>query len=101
MNDAAADGGRRFVARSAGDSAVAVVTGGAAGLGEAIARRLSADGFTVVIADLDGRRAGDVAPKSLREAGGRPADTWMCRQRSPSRRCSSGLLMTSVDVTSS
>jgi NAD(P)-dependent dehydrogenase (short-subunit alcohol dehydrogenase family) len=61
MNDAAADGGRRFVARSEGDSAVAVVTGGAAGIGEAIARRLSADGFTVVIADLDGKRADDTA----------------------------------------
>ena len=101
MNDAAADGGRRFVARSEGDSAVAVVTGGAAGIGEAIARRLSADRFTIVIADLDGKRVEDVATESLRDAGGRPADTWMCRQRSPWRRCSSGLLMTSVDVTSS
>jgi 3-oxoacyl-[acyl-carrier protein] reductase len=36
---------------------VAVITGGAAGIGEAIARRLSADGLAVVIADLDGNRA--------------------------------------------
>jgi 3-oxoacyl-[acyl-carrier protein] reductase len=70
MNDAAADGGRRFVARSVGDSAVAVVTGGAAGIGEAIARRLSADGFTVVIADLDGRRAEDMATE-ISARGGR------------------------------
>ena len=61
MNDVAADSGRPFAANSVGDSAVAVVTGGAAGLGEAIARRLSADGFTVIIADLDGNRAEDVA----------------------------------------
>jgi 3-oxoacyl-[acyl-carrier protein] reductase len=40
---------------------VAVITGGAAGIGEAIARRLSADGFAVVIADLDGNRAEEIA----------------------------------------
>ena len=70
MNDVAADGGQRFVASSAGDSAVAVVTGGAAGIGEAIARRLSMDGFTVVIADLDGNRAEDVATE-ISARGGR------------------------------
>ncbi|HEX3195957.1 MAG TPA: hypothetical protein VHR39_00225 [Propionibacteriaceae bacterium] len=36
---------------------VAIITGGAAAIGEAIARRLSADGLAVVIADLDGNRA--------------------------------------------
>jgi NAD(P)-dependent dehydrogenase (short-subunit alcohol dehydrogenase family) len=71
MNDIAADGGQRFVASSAGDSAVAVVTGGAAGIGEAIARRLSMDGFTVVIADLDGNRAEDVATEISARGGGR------------------------------
>src|SRR5687767_12247465 len=70
MNDVAADGGRRFVASSASDSAVAVVTGGAAGVGEAIARRLSADGFTVVIADLDGNRAEELATE-ISARGGR------------------------------
>lgn len=35
------------------DQQVAVVTGGAAGLGEAIVRRLHADGYRVAIADLD------------------------------------------------
>ena len=33
---------------------VAIVTGGASGLGGAVARRLAADGATVVIADLPG-----------------------------------------------
>ena len=77
MNDVAADSGRPFAANSVGDSAVAVVTGGAAGLGEAIARRLSADGFTVIIADLDGNRAEDVATEiSARggQASGRQVD---------------------------
>jgi meso-butanediol dehydrogenase / (S,S)-butanediol dehydrogenase / diacetyl reductase len=40
---------------------VAVVTGGSAGIGEAIARRLSADKFAVVVADLDGNRADGIA----------------------------------------
>ena len=77
MNDVAADSGRPFAASSVGDSAVAVVTGGAAGIGEAIARRLSADGFTVIIADLDGNRAEDVATEiSARggQASGRQVD---------------------------
>src|SRR5688572_33233276 len=69
MNDVAADGGRRFVASSASDSAVAVVTGGAAGIGEAIGRRLSADGFTVVIADLDRNRAEAVATEISAKGG--------------------------------
>ncbi|MCE3551230.1 SDR family oxidoreductase [Pseudonocardia sp. RS11V-5] len=36
---------------------VAVVTGGARGLGEAIVRRLHADGYRVAVADLDGAAA--------------------------------------------
>ncbi len=39
----------------------AVVTGGASGIGEGIARRLSADGAAIVIADLDGEKSGTVA----------------------------------------
>ncbi len=35
----------------------ALVTGGASGIGEAIVRRLSAGGATVVIADIDGEMA--------------------------------------------
>jgi 3-oxoacyl-[acyl-carrier protein] reductase len=48
---------------------VAVVTGGAAGIGEAIARRLSTDGFMIVIGDLDGERAEAVA-SDISAAGG-------------------------------
>ncbi|MGI5127826.1 SDR family NAD(P)-dependent oxidoreductase [Pseudonocardia sp. CA-107938] len=40
---------------------VAVVTGGARGLGEAIVRRLHADGYRVAIADLDGAAAAALA----------------------------------------
>ena len=32
---------------------IAMVTGGATGIGAAISRKLAADGFTVVIADID------------------------------------------------
>jgi 3-oxoacyl-[acyl-carrier protein] reductase len=42
-------------------SRVAIVTGAAGGLGEAIARRLAADGLSVVVADLDARAAERVA----------------------------------------
>jgi 3-oxoacyl-[acyl-carrier protein] reductase len=73
MNDVAADSGRPFAASPVGDSAVAVVTGGAAGIGEAIARRLSADGFTVVIADLDDNRAEDVA-REISARGGQASE---------------------------
>lgn len=40
---------------------VAIVTGGAQGIGEAICRRLAADGATVVVADINGERAEAVA----------------------------------------
>jgi NAD(P)-dependent dehydrogenase (short-subunit alcohol dehydrogenase family) len=46
---------------------IAVVTGGASGIGEGCARRLAADGATVVILDLAGDRAAAVAG----EIGGR------------------------------
>jgi 3-oxoacyl-[acyl-carrier protein] reductase len=51
---------------------VAVITGGAAGIGEAIDRRLSADGFAVVIAELDGNRAEEIA-KEISAQGGQAA----------------------------
>ena len=41
--------------------ATAIVTGAARGLGEAIARRLHADGYSVALADLDADGAGRVA----------------------------------------
>jgi 3-oxoacyl-[acyl-carrier protein] reductase len=71
MNDMAAGDSWRFSASSLGDQGVAVITGGAAGIGEAIARRLSADGFMIVIADLDGDLAEAVAADI--SVAGRPA----------------------------
>lgn len=49
---------------------VAFVTGAAQGIGEAVARRLSADGFAVAIADLNLEKAQEVAD-SLNQNGGR------------------------------
>jgi NAD(P)-dependent dehydrogenase (short-subunit alcohol dehydrogenase family) len=43
---------------------VAVVTGGASGIGEATARRLSADGYAIAIVDMNAA-AGDAVAKSL------------------------------------
>jgi 3-oxoacyl-[acyl-carrier protein] reductase len=58
------------------DSRVAIVTGGAGGLGRAITARLRADGFRVAVADLDpgpARQAGDpgllAAPVDVTDAG--------------------------------
>lgn len=48
------------------DSKVALVTGAASGLGEAIAQRLATDGMVVVVADIDMANAGRVA-KALTE----------------------------------
>ena len=42
---------------------VAVVTGGAMGIGEGIARRIGAQGCSVVVADIDLKAAEDVAGK--------------------------------------
>ena len=42
---------------------IAIVTGGAQGIGKAIAEKLSAHGARVVIADLSGQRAASVAKK--------------------------------------
>ena len=56
MNDIATDASRQFDQSLSDDQRIAVITGGAAGIGEAIARRLSADRFMIVIADLDGGR---------------------------------------------
>src|SRR3954462_3037729 len=50
---------------------VAGVTGGAQGIGYAIARRLYEDGASVVIADLNG----DGAARAAREIGGQPGAT--------------------------
>jgi NAD(P)-dependent dehydrogenase (short-subunit alcohol dehydrogenase family) len=49
---------------------VAVVTGGASGIGSGICRALAAEGSRVVVADLDGRAA-DALAQELRRQGGR------------------------------
>jgi 3-oxoacyl-[acyl-carrier protein] reductase len=49
---------------------VAIVTGGARGIGQAIALECAAEGASVVIADIDGERAADVAAR-IEALGGR------------------------------
>ena len=43
------------------EAGVALITGGGSGIGAACARRLAADGYTVLVADIDGARADAVA----------------------------------------
>lgn len=50
---------------------VAVVTGAGQGIGEAIALRLSRDGFAVAVVDLDVQAATRVS-KKIEQAGERP-----------------------------
>jgi NAD(P)-dependent dehydrogenase (short-subunit alcohol dehydrogenase family) len=50
MTDAPADSGSRYAGK------VAVVTGGASGIGEAIVRRLLAEGASVVAGDVNTER---------------------------------------------
>ena len=47
---------------------VALITGGAGGIGSAAARLLAQDGFSLVLADLDGDRAATVAAEIERES---------------------------------
>ncbi|MGC1207793.1 MAG: SDR family NAD(P)-dependent oxidoreductase [Ornithinimicrobium sp.] len=53
---------------------VALITGGASGLGEATARRILADGGTVVLVDLPGGRGEEVAAEMGERARFAPAD---------------------------
>ena len=53
---------------------VALVTGGGSGLGEAIAKRLAADGAVVVVNDLDASAAQRVADEIGGKASARPFD---------------------------
>ncbi|MDF7636968.1 (S)-acetoin forming diacetyl reductase [Leuconostocaceae bacterium ESL0958] len=48
---------------------VAMITGGAQGIGEAISRRLSKDGFAVAIADLNVEKGNDVAAAIEKDGG--------------------------------
>ncbi len=56
------------------DSTVAVVTGGASGLGEATTRRLVADGAKVIILDLDSSPGADLAAELGRAVTFMPTD---------------------------
>ena len=56
------------------DSTVALVTGGASGLGEATARRLLADGASVVLVDLPGGRGEELAAELGERASFAAAD---------------------------
>ena len=49
---------------------VAIVTGGASGMGECVVELFAQEGAAVVIGDIDGRRAGDVAAR-IKKTGGR------------------------------
>lgn len=53
---------------------VAIVTGGASGIGEATCRRLHAEGATVVVADVNGERAGLLAEALGQRASARQFD---------------------------
>jgi 2-hydroxycyclohexanecarboxyl-CoA dehydrogenase len=55
---------------AAGGGSVAVVTGGAGGIGSAIALRLARDGFAIGVLDLDGAGAEETC-KQVAAAGGR------------------------------
>src|SRR5262249_62039300 len=48
---------------------VAIVTGGARGIGEAIAARLASEGARVLIADIDGEDAAETARRLVQETG--------------------------------
>lgn len=52
---------------------VAVVTGGASGIGEACARRFSKEGYSIAILDVEVARAAEVA-KGIEESGGVAVD---------------------------
>jgi NAD(P)-dependent dehydrogenase (short-subunit alcohol dehydrogenase family) len=55
------------------DGKVAIVTGGAGGIGRAIARRYAVEGARVVVADVDEARAEEVA-SGIGDALGVPCD---------------------------
>jgi len=66
------------------DGRVAVVTGGASGIGEACATRLAADGATVVVADLNADAAAAVADR----IGGQAVEVDLVSQPSSGTTCS-------------
>ena len=73
------------------DGRVAIVTGGASGLGAAFSKGLAAAGATVVIADIDEELAGEVVRRSSGggAAGFRRVDVTNCRRSRRSQTRSS------------
>ena len=51
------------------DGKVAIITGGASGIGSASARLMATEGAAVVVADLDATRAGAVADEIVAQGG--------------------------------
>jgi 3-oxoacyl-[acyl-carrier protein] reductase len=65
-------------------SQVAVVTGGANGLGEFIVRRLHAGGYRVAVVDIDGPAATALLTSSVPRRGPMP---WTCVNAPPWSGC--------------
>ena len=63
---------------------VAVITGGASGIGLAAAKRLASMGMKIVLADIGGARLDDACPRRLRDCRRR------CRARCRRRRFEGG-----------
>lgn len=61
--------GRSVVIETRSDKRVAIVTGGGSGIGRAVALGLAEDDVAVVIADIDGYSASDVAVEVLSNGG--------------------------------